>query len=350
MSKPPSRIGYAITATALSRSLLLLRQNGPGLLLVCAIAALAIGILKLLGGRGFSPMILATLFGLLLANTAGTPVWARAGAAFAARRALRLGIVLLGFQITITDILGIGVTGILILIVVVTATFLVTAWLGQLLGLDRSLSWLIAMGTAICGVAAIAATSATIRSNSKDTAYAVACITLFGSVAMFTYPLLPQLLNLSDQQYGFWIGNSVHEVAQVVAAGFQHNTAAGEIATITKLGRVLLLAPMITAIGVIAARREKVGAGTMQALPVVPWFVAGFIAAVLLNTWVLASVETRHLIGLVSTFLLAMALGAIGLDIELRRLVAAGLRPLLLGLLASLFVAAISLVAIRFWI
>ena len=338
-----------MTATALSRFLLLLRQDGPGLLLVCAIAALAIGLLKLLGARGFSPMILAILFGLLLANTAGTPVWARAGAAFAARRALRLGIMLLGFQITITDILGIGVNGILILILVVTATFLVTAWLGQLLGLDRSLSWLIAMGTAICGVAAIAATSAAIRSNSKDTAYAVACITLFGSVAMFTYPLLPQFLNLSDQQYGFWVGNSVHEVAQVVAAGFQHNTAAGEIATITKLGRVLLLAPIV-AIGAFAARREKVGVGTIQALPAVPWFVAGFISAVLLNTWVPASAETRHLIGLVSTFLLAMALGAIGLDIELRRLVAAGLRPLLLGLFASLFVAAISLVAIRFWI
>ena len=268
--------------------------------------------------------------------------------AFSARRLLRLGIVLLGLQLTAAQVAEVGAEGLAILALCVVGTFAVTVWLGRLIGVEPGLAELIAGGTSICGASAIIATNTVTEAPEEDVAYALACITLFGTLAMLAYPLLPAVLGLSPAGYGLWAGASIHEIAQVVGATFQAGQEAGETGTIAKLSRVMMLAPVVMALGLIAARRRGAGAGQAKVpVPPVPWFVLGFVAVVVLNSIVPVPAEARAAAGLATTVLLSMALAALGLEACIGKLRAKGAKPLLLGLLASLFIAGFSLVLVK---
>jgi uncharacterized integral membrane protein (TIGR00698 family) len=193
----------------------------PGLLLATAVATSGYLLRRLPGMTTFSPMILAILLGMAFHNLIGTPAFAKSGVTFSLRRLLRIGIILLGLQLTITQVIEVGNRGILIIAATLVATFAFTLWMGKLLGVDRKLAQLIAAGTSICGASAVIATNTVTNAHDEDVAYAVACVTVFGSVAMFIYPLLPELLHLDPHAFGLWTGASVHEIAQVVAAAFQ---------------------------------------------------------------------------------------------------------------------------------
>jgi uncharacterized integral membrane protein (TIGR00698 family) len=228
------------------------------------------------------------------------------------------------------------------------ATFVFTTWLGRLIGVERKLAQLIAAGTSICGASAVIATNTVTQAHDEDVAYAVACVTVFGSIAMFVYPLLPALLHLNPHGYGLWAGASIHEIAQVVAAAFQDGKQAGDFGTIAKLSRVMMLAPVVIALGLLAARRaEQHGHGHVRAKPPMPWFVLGFIALVGVNSVVTVPVEAKTIIVMVTTFLLSMALAAMGLETDLRKLRAKGVRPFLLGLASFLFIASFSLMLVK---
>ena len=168
----------------------------PGLLLTSVVAASAYGLRQLPGMATFSPMILAILIGIAVHNLVGTPAIARPGITFSLRRLLRIAIILLGLQLTITQVIEVGGRGIGIIAATLLATFAFTVWMGKLLGVDRKLAQLIAAGTSICGASAVIATNTVTNAPDEDVAYAVACVTVFGSVAMFAYPLLPGLLHL----------------------------------------------------------------------------------------------------------------------------------------------------------
>ena len=186
------------------------------------------------------------------------PALARAGVVFSLKRLLRLAIILLGLQLTAQQVAAVGATGMAIIVVTLLSTFLVTKALGRLFGVERGLAELIAAGTSICGASAVIATNTVTRAADEDVAYAVACVTVFGSLSMFLYPALPGLLHLDAHRFGLWSGASIHEVAQVVAAAFQDGRDAGEFGTIAKLSRVMLLAPLVLGLG--SSRRA--GAGT----------------------------------------------------------------------------------------
>jgi uncharacterized integral membrane protein (TIGR00698 family) len=171
-------------------------------------------------------------------------------------------------------------------------------------------------------------------------------VTVFGSVAMFAYPLLQGLLHLDPYRFGLWSGASIHEIAQVMAASFQNGQKAGEFGTIAKMSRVMLLAPMVIALRAFAARATK-KTGTMSAPTPMPWFVFGFIALVLLNSLIQVPAEAKAWIGTGATFLLSVALAAMGLETDIRKLTAKGLRPALLGALAFMFIAIFSLTLIK---
>src|ERR1039458_6664158 len=248
----------------------------PGLLLTSVVAASGYLLRWLPGMATFSPMILAILLGMAFHNLVGTPAIARPGVAFSLRRLLRIAIILLGLQLTITQVIEVGGRGIGIIATTLLATFAFTVWMGQLLGIDRKLAQLIAAGTSICGASAVIATNTVTNAHDEDVAYAVACVTVFGSVAMFSYPLLPGLLHLDPHAFGLWTGASIHEIAQVVAAAFQDGQKAGEFGTIAKLSRVMLLAPVVIALGLIATRsagKDASAAGASPARPPMPWFV-----------------------------------------------------------------------------
>jgi uncharacterized integral membrane protein (TIGR00698 family) len=315
----------------------------PGLLLTAMLASLAFALhgSPMLGV--FSPMILAILLGMVFHNVIGTPARAHPGIAFSMRRLLRLGIILLGLQLTAAQVAGVGASGVAIIAATLIATFFFTKALGRWLGVDRKLTELIAAGTSICGASAVIATNTVTRGRDEDVCYAVACVTLFGSIAMFVYPLLGTLLQLTAKDYGLWTGSSIHEIAQVVAAAFQHGDEAGQSGTIAKLTRVMMLAPMIFALGWTAMHRRLAHERKQSGALPMPWFILGFLALVGVNSVISIDPTVRAAIIQFTTFLLAMALAAMGLGADFKKLVAAGPRPLLLGAVSTLFISGFSL-------
>jgi uncharacterized integral membrane protein (TIGR00698 family) len=320
----------------------------PGLLLTAAIAAAAFGLRVIPGVKTFSTMILAMVLGMAIHNLMTTPKIAKAGVAFSQKRVLRLAIILLGLQLTVRQVVEVGGPGVAILVTGVLATFAFTVWLGRVLGVDRRLAELIGAGTSICGASAIIATNTVTHGSDEDVAYALATVTLFGTICIFTYPIMKVLLGLDVHAYGLWAGSSIHEVAQVVAAAFQGGPDAGKLATVVKLTRVMMLAPMVLGLGAWAARRAmKAGGEEVHARPPVPWFVFGFIAMMLLNSLVAVPPAVMAPLKLVTTFLFTMALAAMGLETDVRKLKARGLRPLVLGATASLFICGLTLALIE---
>ncbi|MBE1203661.1 YeiH family protein [Aminobacter carboxidus] len=320
----------------------------PGLLLAAGIAALAFALRHLPGLSSFSPMIIAIVLGIAFHNLVGTPAAARPGVAFSMRKVLRFAIILLGLQLTASQVAEVGATGIAIIAATLVATFTFTVRLGRLIGVDQKLAELIAAGTSICGASAVIATNTVTKAPDEDVAYAVACVTVFGSIAMFVYPLLPGLLQLGPHAYGLWAGASIHEIAQVVAASFQDGQQAGEFGTVAKLTRVMVLAPVVIALGVAARQRAK-SSRAAQSSPSapMPWFVLGFVAMVGINSLIDIPAEAKAWIVSLTTFLLTMALAAMGLETDIRKLRAKGLRPLFLGLAAFLFIATFSLMLVK---
>ncbi|TSJ64185.1 YeiH family putative sulfate export transporter [Starkeya sp. 3C] len=320
----------------------------PGIALTAAIAGAAYGLRQIPFVGVLSPMILAIMIGIGFHNLIGTPVRAREGVVFAMRRVLRAAIVLLGLQLTAAQVAEVGASGLAVIALTLAATFLFTTWLGRLMGVERGLAELIAAGTSICGASAVIATNTVTRAPDEDVAYAVACVTVFGSVAMFLYPLLPQVLDLAPHAYGLWAGASIHEIAQVVAAAYQDGPAAGDFGTVAKLSRVMLLAPVVIVLGLMATRRAaRRGHGAGRARPPMPWFVLGFLGMVAVNSVMTMPAELKSVIVLVTTFLLSMALAAMGLETDIGKLRAKGMRPFLLGFAAFLFIAAFSLMLVK---
>lgn len=281
---------------------------------------------------------------MIFHNVVGTPASAKPGVTFSLRRILRFAIIMLGLQLTAMQIGEVGATGIAIIAVTLAATFLFTGWFGRVMGIDPKLAQLIGAGTSVCGASAVIATNTVTDAHDEDVAYAVACVTVFGSIAMFAYPTLGTLLHLDPRAYGLWAGSSIHEIAQVVAAAFQEGRQAGEFGTIAKLSRVMLLAPLVIALGVAAARHRS---GTSSARAPMPWFVLGFIAMIALNSVVTIPPEAKSVIVSVTTFLLTMALAAMGLETDIAKLYAKGLRPLAVGAVASVFISVLSLTLIK---
>ena len=317
----------------------------PGIVLVAMITAVAFSAHNVSGFALFSPMILAVVAGMVYSNVLGTPAHAKAGIAFSQKRLLRFAIVLLGFQLTLGQVVSIGAGGVGIVAATLGATFLFTVTLGRLIGVDRKLAQLIAAGTSICGASAIVATNIVTDARDEDVTYAVASITLFGTVAMLGFPLLAPLLGLDQHAFGLWAGASIHEVAQVIGAGFQNGTQAGEIATVAKLTRVAMLAPMVIALGLMARRGSR---DQSAARPPMPWFVAAFIAVVALNSLVTVPAEVKSAMALGTTMMLTMGLAAMGLQANISQLRSRGLRPLALAFSAFLFIGCFSLTLVKF--
>lgn len=311
----------------------------PGLGLTFGIAVAAMAVQRLSGIPALSPLVVAMVMGIAVRNLIGTPAGAKPGVTFSLRRILRLAIVLLGFQLTLAQLRAVGLPGLAVISVTLAATFLFTKWAGRALGVERRLAELIAAGTSICGASAVIATNTVTRGTDEDVAYAIACVTVFGSLSMIAMPVLGSLMGMDAAHYGIWTGATIHEVAQVVGAGFQHGAEAGQAATVAKLSRVILLAPMILTLGALARRRG----GSAQGSAPTPWFVLGFIAVVLLNSALPLPEGAKAQVVTLTSFLLTVALAAMGLETDLRKLHAKGIRPLALGALAWLFISGLGL-------
>jgi uncharacterized integral membrane protein (TIGR00698 family) len=321
-----------------------------GLLLAFTIAAVAFELRSLSRMTALSPLVIAIVLGVALNNTVGTPPAFRIGVTFCMRRVLRLAIILLGLQLSLSQVATVGIRGLAIIAATLTATFAFTVWLGGRLGIDARLARLIAAGTSICGASAVIATNTVTRAPDEDVAYAVASVTVFGSASILIYPALAGLLQLTPHSFGLWAGASIHEIAQVVAAAFQKGAESGNFGTIAKLSRVMLLAPTILVLAHFCPPASHgAGGGAKAATPAVPkpWFIAGFVAMMLFNSLDLIPRADKAYLVQATTFLLAAALAAMGLETDVLKLKKKGWKPLLVGAGSWLFILGFSLALIE---
>ncbi|WP_163850027.1 YeiH family protein [Pseudooceanicola aestuarii] len=308
----------------------------PGLTLTLGLAVLALAVQRFSGLAVLSPLIVAVCAGLALGNLTGVPAAAAAGVAFSQKTLLRLGIVLLGLRLTLADVQGLGLATLALVVLVLGSTFVVIRLLGRVLGVDAGLTTLIAAGTSVCGASAVIAANAVARAREEDVTYAIATVTVLGTVALFLFPMVATWTGVEGTAFGIWSGAAVHEVAQVAAVAFQHSDQAGEVGTVTKLFRVMLLAPLI----MVLSLRGQAEAGPR---PPFPWFVAGFAALVCVNSLIDLPQALLAPASAATDLLLTMALAAMGLNTRIAQLRARGLRPALLATLGSLYIAAASL-------
>jgi uncharacterized integral membrane protein (TIGR00698 family) len=324
----------------------------PGLIAASLIAVLAICLRNLPLLSVISPMMLAMLIGMTLNNVTGHPGWTKSGILFSQRRLLRIAIVLLGLQLTFAELVSLGMTGLVILAASLASTFVFSVHAARFLRVEEKLAKLIGAGTSVCGASAVVAANAVVGGKEEDVTYAVACVTIFGTIAMFLYPLLASLMHLNAREFGLWTGSSIHEIAQVVAASFHEGQVAGEIGTVAKLSRVMMLAPLVVAMDLLSRRASDNAMGHEAAepsrqAPAIPWFVVGFIAATCINSIVAIPVALKLTLIWLTTFLLTVAIAAMGMNTDLTKLRRRGVRPALLAALASLFIAIFSLVCIK---
>ncbi|GAA2446490.1 YeiH family protein [Streptomyces macrosporus] len=274
----------------------------------------------------------------------------RPGLTLAGRRLMRVGVVLLGLELGLGDVLGLGWATVGMVLAVVTATFCGTLWLGRRLGLPGDQPLLVAAGYAICGASAIGAVGEARGSDERDTAVSVALVTLCGTLAIAVLPLLHHPLGLDASGFGRWVGAGVHDVGQVVATAQTAGPVALREAVVVKLMRVLLLAPLVAAVAVAARRGGGLGrreggrttGGAGRRPPLVPLFVAGFLAAVAVRTAGLLPPGVLDAAATVREIVLATALVGLGTAVHLPSLARSGARPALLGAGAWVVVAGVS--------
>src|SRR5882724_5101539 len=236
-------------------------------LLAIWISELKVAPFTLAGGRHpIEPVMLAIVLGMMLSNCWTLPKAIQPGLKFSVKKLLPLGIVLLGARLNFQEMVKVGAEGLILSILETAVALALLLLLTRLLKLPPKLGVLLGVGTAICGGTAIVATAPVIEAEEKDVVFSVATVTLLGLIAMFALPIIAHFLELSSKAFGIWAGLSIHQTPQVIAAGFAYSDEAGETATIVKLARVCLLAPVVFAIGVVYARRKLRETGASPAV------------------------------------------------------------------------------------
>jgi uncharacterized integral membrane protein (TIGR00698 family) len=328
----------------------------PGLLVsaLLAVVASGLGAVGWLQAHGMSALTVAIVLGIALGNSVYPRMAARSGpgVTFSKQTLLRTGVILYGLRLTLHDIAQVGVAGVLTDALLLSSTFALAVILGtRLFGLDRASAILIGAGNAICGAAAVMATEPLLRAKAEQVTVAISTVVVFGTLAIFLYPALYALnlhwhwLPLGSQAFGIYAGSTIHEVAQVFAAGRSISLETANTAVITKMVRVMMLAPFLLALSSWSARGsagEELSASrtnTRRKLTI-PWFAFAFVAVILFNSLALLPRPVVAYAVDVDTFLLSMAMGALGLTTHLSAIRRAGAKPLLLG--ALLFVWLVS--------
>ncbi len=292
---------------------------------------------------GLSSLTLAILIGMILGNTIYAKVADRLneGVGFAKGQILRLAIMFYGFKLTLTQVASVGLPAVMSDALVLTSTFLLTYWIGtKLLKVDKQTTILIGSGASICGAAAVIAADPIVKAEAHKVTIAVATVVVFGTIAMVLYPFLYHLgwLQpwLSAEQYGIYTGSTIHEVAQVVVAGNTISTEVGDTAVVTKMIRVMMLAPflLVLSFALTKGSRENGEAPSIMSRikeVKVPWFAFIFILIVLLHTWLNISQSFERSMVMLDDILLTMAMFALGLTTHLSAIKQAGVKPLILG-------------------
>ncbi|DAB29937.1 MAG TPA: YeiH family putative sulfate export transporter [Sulfurimonas sp. UBA12504] len=331
------------------------KRNGTmsGIIFVAIFAAAATMIADLQAVRslGISPLVVGIVFGIFYANTLHNKLpkeW-EGGITFSAKKILRFAIVFYGFRITFQQIADVGMDGFLVSLIMLSTTFILGTYLGhKIFKMDKDTSMLTASGAAVCGAAAVLATEPVLKAQEHKTAIAVSMVVLFGTIAMFLYPVLYTViiepatgfLHMSQQEFGIYVGGTIHEVAQVVAVPASIPGASAEMANsavIVKMTRVIMIAPMLIVLGIyLSYTAQKSGVQGSKVKLVIPWFAVYFIGMAGFNSLQIVPETIVNVINEIDTFLLTMAMTALGMGTRFAKFKGLGLAPLYTG--AAMFV------------
>jgi uncharacterized integral membrane protein (TIGR00698 family) len=325
-----------------------------GILFVAIFAAAATYIANLapIKALGLSPLVIGIVMGIFYANTLHnqTPKAWQSGITFSGKKILRFAIVLYGFRITFQQIAEVGMDGFLVSLIMLTSTLILGSWLGtKIFGMEKDTSILTASGAAVCGAAAVLATEPVLKAEEYKTAIAVSMVVLFGTISMFLYPVLyttiienaTGFLHMTAREFGIYVGGTIHEVAQVVAVPASVPGAPTEMAdaaVIVKMTRVIMIAPMLIILGLYLAWSAKKEGGEISRKTklVIPWFAVYFIMIAGFNSFHLIPLNIVDIINEVDTFLLTMAMTALGMGTVFAKFKGLGLAPIYTAL--SMFI------------
>lgn len=310
----------------------------PGLLLAGGLAAVALLVASFLPPV-ISPILIAVILGLAIGNLYRLPDGAKPGLDVAAKRVLRLGVVLLGAKLSLSDVVGIGYLGLGVVALCMIAAFAIVGLSSRLLDVPPRLGLLLAVGTAVCGNSAIVATAPVVGAEEDELGVALGTITIFGTVALLVFPVLAHSFGMPDSVFGFWAGLSINDTSQVVAAGAAFSPEALETATVVKLVRNTLMAPLILLIYWWTRRSASVKTTTGTAMGAArgafPLFVLGFLALAALRTIGLIDAALAAGLAQGSTVLIVVAIAAVGASVSVSRLRMVGPRPFMVGFVAA---------------
>ena len=293
-----------------------------------------------------SPLFLSLLVGLVIGNLLPNRSEIDAGAPFMSRYGMRTGIALLGFQISFSNLESVGWKGFSAILIVVITTFTITRWLGIRLGFTPGLSLLLASGFSICGASAIAAVGSARKSDKDEISYAVGLVTLLGTLSIFVIPPIAKVLNLTNLTAGSWIGAAVHDIGQVIATASFVGGNTIKYAVITKLSRVVLLAPLLILLS-LKGNSSKDTSGRVSVKNLLPPFILFFIAVVILNNFLHLSSHQIGALNNVSKFLLAFGLFSMAIKVRFAALRKIGGKPLIFGITMWVIFGAFSLGVIK---
>ena len=307
-----------------------------GILLIAlfSFAAFYIAGFPIVKRLSFSPLIVGIVLGMLYANSLRNKLpetWVP-GIKFCTKQLLRWGIVLYGFRLTLTEVAAVGIPAVAVDLVIVTVTIFGGVLLGRLLKIDRDTALMTSTGSAICGAAAVLGAEPVVKCEGYKTAIAVSTVVIFGTLSMFLYPLMYRtgmLDALTDTGVAVYTGSTLHEVAHVVGAGNAMGAEIADGAVIVKMIRVMMLAPVLLVMSLLLTRRTKGGAG--RAKVTIPWFAFGFLAVIGFNSLDLLPEAAVAGINSFDTFLLTMAMTALGAETSIEKFKRAGAKPFLLA-------------------
>lgn len=322
------------------------KNNMLGILFsfVLALIATYLGnLFPIIGGPVFGIVI-----GIIINNTLGKPKNTTKGIGFASKNILQWAIIVLGAGLSLTQVWKTGLDSLPVMIFTLLSSFLSAYGFGKLMGIPTKLKSLIGVGTAICGGSAIAAISPIIEADEGEIAYSISTIFLFNIIAVLIFPPLGHLLHFSDKAFGLWAGTAVNDTSSVVAAGYAFSNAAGAYATIVKLTRTTMIIPISIIFAIVTAIQKKKESSNDKTVnyslkKIFPWFVLWFLVASLLNTLGMFSGNAINLINTLGKFMIVMALSAVGLTSDFRKMIKTGTKPIFLGLIVWFTVAIVSI-------
>ncbi|MUL47302.1 putative sulfate exporter family transporter [Mycobacterium sp. CBMA293] len=314
----------------------------PGLAVCTGATAVSVGINRVF--PTVSPLLIAIVLGAVLANVMALPERLVPGLQFSAKRLLRLGVALLGLQLALGDILALGTGAIVMVVAIVVLGIAGTLFVGRMMGLTWTQRLLIACGFSICGAAAVAAADGVIDGEDEEVVTAIALVVVFGTLMIPVIPLLADIMGLSHRAAGMWAGGSIHEVAQVVAAGGAIGAGALSVAVVIKLARVLMLAPVMAVLSLLQRRRTP--GSDVHRPPLMPLFVVGFLICMAIRSTGVVPAGVLDVAHVAQTALLTASMFALGAGVHIATLRKVGMRPMVLAAVSTVWVAAIALAGV----